>query len=263
MTTATESFTTRNVSVRDGAFSIEVREAGEGTPLLFLHNMMNEFDTYPFMEQLAQNYRVIAPIFPGFRESTGLENIDDPTDTVVYHNDLLDALGLDSTIVVGHELGGMFAAELAALSPQRVIKLVLVGAYGLWEEEHPVPDWFATPKRTLPSLQWHDPKSETALEYNPPTRDPEINIYRTRAQIAGSRFLWQFPDRGLAKRIHRISAPTLLVWGESDGLVPPVYANIFQGLIAGSEVAMIPEAGNLPQIEQPEAFVEALTSFLG
>jgi pimeloyl-ACP methyl ester carboxylesterase len=262
VTTAT-SHTERTVSVRDGAFNIEVREGGEGPPLLYMHNMMAEFDWFPFMERLAENHRVIAPIFPGFRESTGLEHIDDPTDTVVYHNDLLDALGVDSAIVMGHELGGMFAAEFAALSPQRVEKLVLIDAYGLWIEETPVPDYFATPRRDLPGLMWHDPSSEIAQNYNPPTRDPEINIQRTRAQTSGSRFLWQFPDRGLSKRIHRVKAPTLIVWGEDDGQIPPAYAELFHSMIAGSEVAMIKDAGNLPQIEQVDAFMEAVNRFLG
>ena len=262
MTTAT-SHTTRTVSVRNGTFNVEVREGGEGEPLLYLHNMMAEYGWFPFMDRLAERYHVIAPIFPGFNESTGLEHIDDPTDTVVYHNDLLDELGIDSAFVIGHELGGMFAAELAALSPQRVRKLVLVDAYGLWLDEHPVPDYFATPRRDLPELQWHDPKSEVAQSYNPPTRDPEINIQRTRAQTSGSRFLWQFPDRGLDKRIHRIKMPTLIVWGESDGQIPVEYAKAFNALIPGSELVIIPEAGNLPQLEQPDAFNDAVTGFLG
>ena len=262
MTTAT-THTERIVSVRDGAFEIEVREGGDGPPLLYLHNMMAEYGWFPFMERLSEHYRVIAPIFPGFRDSTGLQHIDDPVDTVIYHNDLLDALGVDSAVVMGHELGGMFAAELAALSPHRVEKLVLIDAYGLWMEEHPVPDYFATPRRTLPSLMWHDPKSEIAQEYNPPTRDPEISIHRTRAQTSGSRFLWQFPDRGLNKRIHRIQSPTLVVWGESDGQIPPEYGPAFNALIPGSQLVTIPEAGNLPQLEQPDAFMDAVLKFLG
>ncbi len=262
MTTAT-SHTTRTVPVRDGAFEIEVREGGEGPPLLYLHNMMAEYGWFPFMERLSERYRVIAPIFPGFRDSSGLQHIDEPVDTVVYHNDLLDALGLDSVVLMGHELGGMFAAELAALSPHRVEKLVLIDAYGLWLEEHPCPDYFATPRRDLPGLMWHDSMSEVAQEYNPPTRDPEISIQRTRAQTSGSRFIWQFPDRGLDKRIHRIQSPTLIVWGESDGQIPPEYGSAFNALIPGSQLVTIPEAGNLPQIEQVDAFMDAVSGFLG
>jgi len=262
VTTAT-SYTTRTVQVADGRFSIEMKEAGRGEPLLYLHNMSAQLDWFPFMDRLAERYRVLAPVFPGFGESTGLENIDDPTDTVVYHNDLLDALGVESAYVMGHELGGSFAAELAALSPHRVRKLVLVDAYGLWLEEHPCPDIFATPRRTLPTLLWHNPTSEFAQDYNPPTRDPEITIQRTRAQTAGSRFLWQFPNRGLSKRIHRISSPTLIVWGESDRLIPLEYGKAFNALIRGSKLVTIKEAGNLPMLEQPDAFMKAVTDFLG
>ena len=261
--TTTTSHTTRTVSVRDGAFSIVLREAGEGEPLLYLHNMAVQDDWYPFMDQLAKHYRVLAPLFPGFGESTGLGLIDDPVDTVVYHNDLLDELDIESAFVIGHELGGMFAAELAALSPHRVRKLVLADAYGLWLEAHPCPDYFATPGRSMPTLQWHDPKSEMAQMYMPPSRNQEYSIQRTRAQTAGSRFLWQFPDRGLAKRIHRIKMPTQIIWGESDGLIPVDYAKAFNTLIPGSELVMIKEAGNLPMLEQPDAFVEAVSGFFG
>ena len=263
MTTAT-THTERIVSVRDGAFEIEVREGGDGPPLLYLHNMMAEYGWFPFMERLSEHYRVIAPIFPGFRESTGLQHIDDPVDTVVYHNDLLDALGLDSVVLMGHELGGMFAAELAALSPHRVEKLVLIDAYGLWMEEHPVPDYFATPRRTLPSLMWHDHEVRGRPGVQPSDARPgDLDPPHAGRRPRAGRFLWQFPDRGLNKRIHRIQSPTLVVWGESDGQIPPEYGPAFNALIPGSQLVTIAEAGNLPQLEQVDAFMDAVLPFLG
>jgi len=76
-------------------------------------------------------------------------------------------------------------------------------------------------------------------------------------------FVWPLPDKGLRERIHRVSAPTLLVWGERDALVPPVYADEFAGLLRQSEKVLIPGAGHLPQLEQPEPVRRAVLEFLG
>ena len=259
--------TQRQVSVRRGMFETTVNEGGQGTPLLYLHNLAAPPDWYPFLDLFAERYRVIYPWHPGFGSSRGIEYIDDPIDIVVYYNDLLDELGIERAHVVGHELGGMFAAELAALSPDRVNKLVLAAPYGLWLEDHPAPDRYATPFRTLREMQFFDPTSEVATSYGARPADPsqteEFTIQANRALATGSRFLWHFPDRGLNKRIHRIKAPTLLVWGEKDGLIPLIYARAFEAAIPQSDLVIIERAANLPMLEQPQAFVEAVARFLG
>src|SRR5439155_21151196 len=77
------------------------------------------------------------------------------------------------------------------------------------------------------------------------------------------KFVWPIPDKGLKKRIHRISAPTLIVWGKQDGIVPPVYAQEFAERIAGARVEMIDGAAHLPQIEQTEKVSKRVADFLG
>ena len=258
----------QEVSVRDGAFKTHVRESGDGPPLLYLHNMAIQNEVWnPVLDQLGQRFRVIAPLHPGFGGSTGGEFIDDPLDIIVYYNDFLDAMGLDKVDVVGHELGGMFAAEIAAVTPHRVNRLVLAAPYGLWVDEQPPPDRFATPYRQLRQALWANPDNEVAATYQVRPRDPsqmeDFSVQEIRALSSGSKFLWQFPDRGLSKRIHRISAPTLLIWGEKDGLIPPVYAQFWEGALQRAQVKMIPDAANLPMLEQPQAFVDAVTEFLG
>ena len=104
----------------------------------------------PFWSSLLKT-TVYAPAHPGFETSTGIEHIDDMLDMVVYYNDLLDALHLESVHVVGHSMGGMIGAELAALSPHRVRKLVLANAVGLWLDDHPIADFFAMTPSNLRS----------------------------------------------------------------------------------------------------------------
>ena len=90
----------------------------------------------------------------------------------------------------------------------------------------------------------------------------EANLDRTRTLAAAGKFIWPIPDKGLAKRAHRITMPTLLIWGDSDGIVPPAYGNAFQELLPNAKLKVIKNCGHLPQIEQAEEFLSLVSSFL-
>jgi pimeloyl-ACP methyl ester carboxylesterase len=220
----------------------------------------------PFLVDLAKQFTVYAPAHPGFETSTGIEHIDDIFDLVVYYNDFLDALGVESAHVVGHSMGGMLGAELAVWSPHRVRKLVLANAAGLWLDEQPVADFFAMTPEQLAVALWHDPASDVAkaMMAVPQDEQAQLEAFLLRSQhlATAGKFLWPIPDRGLKKRIHRIKAPTLLLWGQSDGLVPPVYAQEFQQRIPGAHVAMMQRCGHMPMYEDPAGFVSTVASFL-
>ena len=83
------------------------------------------------------------------------------------------------------------------------------------------------------------------------------------AQACTGKFVWPVADRGLDRRIHRIAAPTLILWGNADGIAAPVYAQEFAQRIAGAKVVLIDGAGHLPQLEQQERVVAAVAKFLG
>jgi pimeloyl-ACP methyl ester carboxylesterase len=256
----------KTISVRRGMFETKLRTDGGGEPLLFLHGAGGLRGWDRFLAELAQQFTVYAPAHPGFETSSGIDHIDDIVDMVVYYNDFLDALGLDSVHVVGHSMGGMFAAELAALSPQRVQRLVLANAVGLWIDEQPVADFFAMTPQQLSVALWHDPNSAMAkaMMTLPEDEQAQLEVFLLRAQhlATAGKFLWPIPDKGLKKRIHRIKAPTLILWGQSDGLVPSAYAQAFQQSIAGAQVTLMPRCGHMPMYEAPQAFVEAIASFL-
>ena len=256
----------KTVSVRNGMFNIKLRTEGSGDPLLFLHGAGGLRGWDPFLTELAKSFTVYAPSHPGFESSSGLDEIDDVVDLVVYYNDFLDAIGLQSTHVVGHSLGGMFAAELAALSPQRVHKLVLVNAVGLWIDANPVADFFAMTPDELAVALWHNPESDAAkaMFALPEDEQEQLEAFLLRSQhlATAGKFLWPIPDKGLKKRIHRISAPTQIVWGQSDGLAPVAYAQEFQKRIAGSQVSILQGCAHLPMYEDPEGFVQTVSGFL-
>src|SRR5436305_10621698 len=112
------------------AGKVQLFRGGDGQPLVYLHSAAGEA-VNPTAEQLADNFAVVAPVFPGFGESEGIDRIEDMEDATFHHLDLLDRLGFDSVPVVGLSLGGWMAAELATRYPERVSKLVLVNPGGL------------------------------------------------------------------------------------------------------------------------------------
>jgi pimeloyl-ACP methyl ester carboxylesterase len=256
----------KTVTVRHGMFQAKLRTDGHGDPLLYLHGAGGLRGWDPFLIELARQFTVYAPAHPGFETSTGIEHLDDMIDVVVYYNDFLDALGLESVHVVGHSMGGMFGAELAALSPHRVRRLVLANAVGLWLDEHPVADFFAMTPEQLAGVLWHDPNSEVAraMMALPQDEKAQLAAYLIRSQhlATAGKFLWPIPDKGLKKRIHRIQAPTLILWGQSDGLAPVVYAQEFQKRIPGSQVSIMQRCGHMPMYEDPVGFVSAVATFL-
>jgi pimeloyl-ACP methyl ester carboxylesterase len=257
----------RTLSIRNGLFGTHVREAGAGAPLLYLHGAEGPLPGWPqFLDMLAGPYRVIAPDLPGFGQSTGGEQLTDVLDLSVYLLDLLDTLGLERVAIVGHDLGGMAAAELAVVAGRRVSALALVAPFGLWVDDDPILDFYATPRDDLTPLAWHDAGSPAATAVlAPPETEEEARLaglLRNQNLATSTRFLWPIPDRGLKRRIHRVTQPTLLVWGASDRVVPPSYGPRWQQAISGSQLVTVGGAGHFPMLEQPAPTVQAVTEFL-
>src|SRR5581483_10221431 len=135
--------------LRDGKWSVEMEVTGSGEPLLFIHGAGGLLGVDPFLEDLGRSFKVYAPHLPGYGESTGGELIDDVIDAALFYHQLMDDLRLDSAYIMGHSMGGMLAAELAALDVHRARKLVLVAPAGFWLEQHPIPDFFAADPKEL------------------------------------------------------------------------------------------------------------------
>lgn len=248
-----------------GGRRVQIFERGNGPPLLYLHGFGFQTGWNATLERLATSFRVVAPLFAGFGESTGGEDVDDVLDAVLYWNDVLDALSLDHVDVVGFDLGGMFAAEVAAVTPTRIRRLVLVAPFGLWDDADPVTDVFGVPLGELPRYLFTDPESPAARTFlgtpEEPERALEVTVQRTRALAASTKYLWAVPDRGLRKRLHRIKAETLIVWGEDDRLVPISYAERFRAAIAQARVIQL-DGGHMLLDERSEAVATAILSFL-
>jgi pimeloyl-ACP methyl ester carboxylesterase len=251
------------IDVGDGRRRIRVFEAGDGPPLVFLHGAGGIVEESPFLAALARKWHVFAPLLPGYGDSEGGEELRDMLAVTLHTFDVVEALRLDRPALVGHSMGGMIAAEMAAVAPREVERLGLVAPAGLWLAEHPIPDLFTVLPRDLPALLFHDVGlGERLMAPGGDLADPkflEAFLVRNARQLTmASKLLFPIPDRGLAERLYRIRARTVIVWGESDRLIPPAYGNAFRHGIAGAELVTVPRAGHLVIAEQSDAVAAAL-----
>jgi pimeloyl-ACP methyl ester carboxylesterase len=239
-------------------------EGGQGRPLVFLHGAGGVDADLPFLDALAARFHVYAPLVPGYGDSLECPDLRDMLDFTLHTWDVVDALGVKDPVLVGHSMGGMIAGEMAALAPHDVSQLALIAPAGLWLDDYPIPDIFAMMPYDLPHYLFHDEEAGAkALTAGMDLGDPQFLqaflVQNARQLGAAGKILFPIPERGLSGRLYRIRARTLLIWGESDKLIPPVYARAFQQKIAGSDLVMIPRAGHLVAFEKQAEVVSALS----
>ncbi len=241
---------------------VRVWRKGSGGTLVFLHGIQQQMGDAPFLRSLAERVHVVAPEHPGFGETGGFDRLHDLTDLVLHYRRVLEAVAGDRPVtLIGHSLGGMFAAEIAAFCPDLVDRLVLVNSYGLWLDEAPMPDYFVMQKSQLDAALWatREPVRLAQLKAQVP---PETDDNLAQNTATATKFIWPLPDRGLARRLRHIKAPTLVIHGTEDGLIPLAHARALASAIPGAELRTIAKAGHYPMIEAEPAFMAALDGFV-
>ena len=257
----------QTVSVWENRINPKVQVAGSGPPVVFLHGAYG-LTWDPFLDGLAEHCTVYAPEHPGttLGDPDGIKPLDNLWDLVLYYDEMFAQLGLDHPTVIGHSFGGMVAAEIAACYPQRVGKLVLLSPIGLWRDDVPVKNWMILPLEEVVKSAFYDASGPLAQQMLSVPEDEkeaqDLQIRVTWSLACTGKFIWPIPDKGLKKRIHRISSPTLIIWGTGDKLVPPVYAEEFGSRIAGSRIAMVEQAAHVPQLEQLEQVSGLVRDFI-
>lgn len=243
-----------------------VLEKGEGAPVGFLAGVKGVPTWLPFLDELAKSRRVIVPSLPGFPGGapTVFRALDDYLDWLAATLDVLQRAGLTGADLIACSMSGMLAADIAALSPATVRRLVLVAPWGLYDTSDPGPDYFAQVETAQPALLTSSPEKLASAMRPPADGDPlEWRIEGLRALEAAARLAWPFGDRGLRKRIHLITQPSLIVWGEHDRMLPPSYAKRFADGISGpTRVEIVPGAGHECVIDEPEAVAKHVLAFL-
>lgn len=283
----------RIVETAGGRTKIRVYEGGDGPPLCFLHGAGGLFRDDAFLAALATRFRVVAPVLPGYEDSEGSDNLRTMQDVTLWAFDALDAAkpsgssGRERPILVGHSMGGMIAAEMAALCPREVERLVLIAPVGLWLDAHPIPDLFATLPFELPQLLFHDvalgvklltgglplDEMKAAVE-----KGGGFQLAALLARFEDTGFLQRFlidsarrlgmagkllfpiPERGLSERLYRIRAQTTIVWGEQDRFLVLAYADAWRHQLPDAQLVRVPEAGHMVLYEKTAAVLDAIAN---
>jgi pimeloyl-ACP methyl ester carboxylesterase len=257
---------------------VDVLEAGQGVPLVYLHGFADvhgvaaEFQ--PFHRRLSEAARVIAPAHPGCAGSAELQDGTGIDDVAFHYLEVFDALGLKYFSLIGHCAGGWIAAELAVRHPERIARLVLVGACGLFVPGAPIGDVFmhAQPERgtdyqSLRTLLFSAADAPTALRFFPDGRgDIDEEMRRYQMLRFGSFVGFKPPyfyNRALRERLHRANMPALVVWGDDDRMVPRAHGDAYIAGLAGARALELVEgAGHALALQQPDVTADLVLRFL-
>lgn len=241
-------------------------------PIVYLHGSAGLLADEPMLDLLAEHHDVYAPVWPGYGEEPGEDALEDMQDFALHGWDVVDALDDEAVIgrphVVGHSMGAMIAAEMACLSPSSLARLVLIDPLGAWSDETPIPDLFALLPYEFPKLLFHDVEKGTGLltggmDFRDPKALETFMVGNARRLGMAGKILFPIPNRRLRKRVYRLSAPTLLLWGAQDILVPAEpYARVWNELLPHAESDSIQEAGHMLPYEQPAAAASRIVQFL-
>lgn len=262
MTNATASHADERLSVAD--LDLEVVRRGSGQPMLLLHGFQNVDPHAPFLDALAVNAEVIAPSHPGFGRSPRPDDFRTVYDLVQLYVLLLEALPCEKVSVLGLSFGGWLAAELALKAGRRIDRLILVDALGIKISDRETPDIldvFNTHPSEVARRSWHDP-GKWAPNFD--ALEDEQLVIRARNWEALCRYGWHpyMYNPQLKRWLGTLQCPTLVLWGDHDGIAKPSYGDAYAKLIPGARFELIANAGHHPEIEQAQRFAQHVNTFL-
>jgi pimeloyl-ACP methyl ester carboxylesterase len=254
----------QTTTVEVNGFPCRVWTKGSGPKLGFLAGFGGLPRWVPFLDELARSRTVIAPSLPGYPGAVGHTVLDSHLDWLLAVRQIIDKTGLAGADLLGASVGGSFAAEMAAIFPGYVKRLALIAPFGLFDEAEPAADPWAQRRDNVAALMCADPKKWEALVAPPEGANSiEWPIEMTRAAEAAARAFWPLGNTRLEKRLALIEAPTLVLWGGADRVLPPSYAKkVATGINGATRAQIIPDAGHLAYLDQPEAVAKAVLAHL-
>jgi len=258
-TVPSSSSRTRKESFADG-LTVRIDERGSGRPILVLHGGGGPQTVAGLAQALSSRAYVLTPTHPGFAGEPRPEWFDSIEDLAITYLELLERLDLWNVMVIGSSMGGWIASEMAVRDTTRLGSIVLIDAAGIQVEGHEVTDVFPLTPYELSALSFHNP---AAFRVDPATVSPE-QIAARAANFQALKVYDQgqgMADRKLRRRLARVKIPALIVWGESDGVVDPDYGRAYAQALPNARFELIPEAGHLPQIEQPARLLKLVWEF--
>ena len=253
------------LTIEVNGFPTRIWRKGSGPKLGFLAGLGGLPRWMPFLDELAKSRTVIVPSLPGFPGGDrGHSVLDSHLDWLLAVREILDQAGLSGADLAGSSVGASLAAEVAALWPSTIGKLALIAPFGLFNENNPPTDPWAQRGDAVPGLMCADPEIWKAMKAPPEGANSiEWPIEQVRASEAAARIFWPLGNTRIEKRLRLIKAPTLLLWGEQDKIMPHSYAEVFAKGIAGPTTTKIIEgAGHLAELDKPTEVANEILAFL-
>lgn len=249
-----------------GGLPLTIQECGEnteGTAVLMLHAGSGPRAMYGFSAAVSEHAYVITPTHPGFDGTARPERLDSVADLATAYLDLLDLLDLSTVMVIGNSVGGWIASEMALRDNHRRIgSVVLLNAVGIHAHK---------PENRIVDVRTLNPADLGRLSFADESLRPDFSSFtdeqragaaanqKTLAIYGGEHFVY---DPELRARLHRVSLPVLVIWGEQDGVAPLGYGRGYANAFPDGHFAPIAQAGHFPQLEQTAATLGAISDFV-
>ncbi|PKB83733.1 MAG: hypothetical protein BZY88_01445 [SAR202 cluster bacterium Io17-Chloro-G9] len=245
--------------------SVQIFSGGSGPPLLFLHGAGGNRGWQAFHQELAKTHTVYAPSQPGFNGTSRPGWVSTITDMAHFNQQLAQQLGLGQYVLMGHSMGGWIAAEMAAMAPESLKGLVLIDAVGIRPKNSDITEIFMVSAETRAGYRFYDPSQVPGLEEYTRELTPEEGLVDFSNREMASRLLWKpyMHNPSLPHYLAPVKAPTLVVWGRQDAIVPLECGELYQQAISGAQLQVIDQCGHSPQIEKPQEFHQHVSAFLG
>src|SRR5258708_10245422 len=239
-----------------GGATLEVLRKGRGQPLLFMHSGHGVDPSDAFLNALAAEYRVIAPSHPGFGSSDLPAGVTTVSDLAYFYLDFVEQEDLRDCVLVGASFGGWLAAELAIKGTGRFSNVAMLNPVGARfgdRNQREIKQILNTPIDDLPATLFSDPaegaKSFGNLDF-PSMQEAEVTRFvRNRESFLMFGWAPALFNPKLALRLHRIQIPSLVVWGDNDGVVTPAYGRAYANAIPGAHFVSLPRAGHYGYME--------------
>ncbi|HEY8450516.1 MAG TPA: alpha/beta fold hydrolase [Bacillota bacterium] len=248
-----------------GGIRVHTLIGGRGEPVLVLHGAEGNPGWRRWLNTLSEHFTLYVPTHPGYGRSDDAEWMASITDLARFYLWYLDVLGLSRVHAVGWSMGGWTAAEMAVMCPHAFNRLVLVAPAGLKPEEGYITDIFFHTLDELRAMRFYDPAQVPEYEElygREPTPEEQAIAMRNREMAA--RLTWKpyMHNPQLPYFLPRVDAPTLIVWGREDRIVPVICGHQYQRLLPKAQLRIFERCGHLPQLEKVDEFSELVLDFL-
>ena len=235
--------------IRVGGYPVRYQIAGEGEPVVLVHGLSGSTRWWSRnVPALAQRYHVYLVDLPGFGAMRRLRRRFVLAEAASWLSAWMEAVGLESAHLVGHSMGGYVCVRLAARRPEAVRRLVLVAPAGVSTGR----SMFGYLSPLLSAARYATPYFLPILLYDALRMGP-VTLWRAARDLLAE------DVRG---DLQRIQAPTLLIWGENDTLVPPAVGTVLREEIPDSRLLVLNRAAHVPMFDRPDEFNAALFAFL-